>query len=234
MGGMVDPNRAALAAPATCRLAGYVLARPKAGHPRVSVSHCLASLGPPVPWASTSDEDLVSLGVAVEQLPAARQWLDDSSSDVEFYNVWREVAPLQEFASRFLQSATDVRLLGVGLPDDRVDRFLADHEATIGQPDGIFELLSSGRRLDEGGAELGWEPICVEAGGISCSWVCNGLPEDIGGKVPFALNGHGLLADQVIARQVMAALWAEPGKEPGLWEAVLLVDYPIQAFSNRW
>lgn len=73
----------------------------------------------------------------------------------------------------------------------------------------------------------GWyEPVSVHLGGLSCSWTCNGLQDDVAGATGVVPNEHGFIdtADQAAA--AMAYL-ADPavGKEDGIWRAWLVVRY---------
>lgn len=70
-----------------------------------------------------------------------------------------------------------------------------------------------------------WEPLCADVGGIGCSWTCNHLQSDVDAVAALGLNAHGRIERRDDARRAMDTLDQLEGKEPGLWEAFLLVEY---------
>lgn len=195
--------------------------------PFVDLASDLVPVGPRVTWAGADvDQYLSDLGVPVGALDSAKAWLDDLErrGGLLRFDVCRAPGDVAEFSERFVPDGLAV--LGVALAADQVDEFLAAHRAGLGDEPGIVTLLAERAPLAPGFRPLGYEPVSVHYGGLSCSWTCNALQAGVADATGVVPNEHGFIdtADQAAA--VMAYL-ADPavGKEDGIWRAWLVVRY---------
>lgn len=188
--------------------------------PIVSCSSCLlgGGAGPTVSWATSEFEKLdLDLGVAPDDLSRAQAWVTEHSEDVGWIRTWRSPATLLEFSDRFLRPSSTM-VLGMALPTERVQTLLQ----TDLEDDAIGLMLSAGRAPERGGVPLGWEPVEWLQQGVTCSWTCNHLQPRVADQIELRLTADGLLPDQTHTDDVMRIVEELP-KEPGPWEAFLLV-----------
>jgi hypothetical protein len=85
------------------------------------------------------------------------------------------------------------------------------------------DALGREQPLAGGGAALGFEPIVLN-GGLSCSWLCNGIDRAADHKLGIKTNAFGLIEHREDADRVVQYI-REDGAEPGLWLPWLLVRY---------
>jgi hypothetical protein len=190
--------------------------------PIVSCSGCLlgGGAGPTkvVDGWYSFEETAGRLGVAPDREAEAKAWVAEHDDLVGETHTWSSPTVLVEFVERFIPDRSAM-VLGVALPRGRA-------RAWKGDPidGGIEELLDSGAPPAAGGVPLGWEPVEVHPYAVMCSWTCNDLQPEVAERIGLRLTAEGLLADQEHADEVMHIL-ADVDKEPGPWEALLLVRY---------
>jgi hypothetical protein len=190
--------------------------------PIVSCSGCLlrGGAGPTkvVDGWYPFEETAGRLGVAADAVADAKSWVAERDDLVGETHTWSSPVPLVEFVERFIPDGSAM-VLGVALPRQR-------ERAWTGSPldGGIEALLDGGASPATGGVPLGWEPVEVHPYAVMCSWTCNDLQPEVAERVELRLTGDGLLADQEHADEVMRIV-AGLDKEPGPWEAFLLIRY---------
>jgi hypothetical protein len=62
-------------------------------------------------------------------------------------------------------------------------------------------------------------------GGLSCSWLCNGIDRDADDKLGIKTNASGLIERLDEADRVVQYIREDGHAEPGLWLPWLLVRY---------
>ncbi len=144
-------------------------------------------------------------------------------------HAFRTASAAEEVVRDLLPRRSDVVIVGVGLPRKYVDELLADDTGPVdGAPAGISELVLDALRRDQplagGGTALGFEPIVVN-GGLSCSWLCNGIDRDADDKLGIKTNKSGLIERLEDADRVVQYIREDGHAEPGLWLPWLLVRY---------
>jgi len=203
--------------------------------PFLDLSQCLAPIGLRATWAGSDiDKDLLALGVPAGAVNAARAWIDDVDhrGGLLFPNVFRRTQDVAEFSELFVPGGLAV--LGVALAAHQVDRFLDEQRAEIGQEDGIVTMLRERAPLARGFRALGYEPVAVHHGGLSCSWTCNSLQEEVAAATGIVPNEHGFIDTAEQADAVMTYL-ADPAmaKEDGIWRAWLIVRYDAEPWAFK-
>jgi len=198
--------------------------------PFLDLSQCLVPVGPRATWAGSDiDKDLFTLGVPAGAVNAAKAWIDDADQrgGLLFPNVFRRPYFVADFSDRFV--SVGLAVLGVALAANQVDRFLEEQHGEIGQEDGIVTMLRERAPLTHGYRALGYEPVAVQHGGLSCSWTCNSLQEEVAAATGIVPNEHGFIETAQQADAVMTYL-ADPAvaKEEGIWRAWLIVRYDGQ------
>jgi hypothetical protein len=191
-------------------------------------------------WCRVSQGDadaaLTQLGLSGSDLRPLQAWVEAEfeRGGVGFPGVFLQYAVAVEFAERFMPNAPGVKLLGIGLPHDRVEAFLSEGRpgADEGAP-GIYRAVESGAPLAGGGTPLGFEPLGYDHGGFH-SFVCNSLEEDYSNELGLTLNEHGRFADlSACQRAVEYTCLDTTGAEPALWQPWLVIDYPHGRASDR-
>ena len=77
-------------------------------------------------------------------------------------------------------------------------------------------------------ALLGFEPL-VFNGGLSCSWLCNGLETTVAEQLGIRPNASGLISTfEEACRCVEFISRDEIGAEPGLWLPWLVIEHPTK------
>ncbi len=224
--------------------AGYVAVRPTARpewagfadafvhlpDPMISLDESLSPHMPSLTWACDWDEEAERFGVTVERRADAREWIaahdghGGDMPDIFYTDVSRSPAVVTEFVQRFAPMS-GARILGYGLRAPDVDAFLARHARELNQRDGIIEMLERREPMAPGGRVLGYEPCEANFGGITTSWTVNHLPPNVQRATGVRVNGEGLV-DPADVDVVDAWIQATPAKEPGIWRAWAVTEYP--------
>jgi hypothetical protein len=71
---------------------------------------------------------------------------------------------------------------------------------------------------------LGYEPLVID-GGLSCSWLCNGIDRDADEKLGITTNAFGLIERLEDAARVVRHIRDDGHAEPGLWLPWLVARY---------
>lgn len=83
---------------------------------------------------------------------------------------------------------------------------------------GIFECVSAGTNIADGGDFLGFELLATYLGMLTCSWVCNGLETECAKRLGILTNSHGFVQTYADASRCAEFISRdETGAEPGLW-----------------
>jgi len=208
----------------------------------LSASACICDFFPngwAIAWASVTDEERLkraaAFGVSSSGLPAVLEWATDAfSKDFGWPNTFYELEAAKDARARFLPADGDTVIIGLGLHQDDAEVFLKAATPPAPKPgfapigeSGIFECVSSGTKIRDGGEFLGFELVATYLGILTCSWLCNGLEAVCANQLGIPPNSHGLVqtyADasrcaEFISRDGMSA-------EPGLWLPWRLSIYP--------
>ena len=207
----------------------------------VSASVCISPQFPgpnALSWVIASDEERAD-ALASTGLPAARHeeaivWATAAhGSELGWPSVCRSAAVALVARERFFPNDEAMRVIGLGLPQQFVDDFIAQATPPQSPPQyapmgksGHLEALEKREPLAPGGRLLGFEPVNLELWSLDHSWLCNGLEVHCAGALNIRPAANGLLAtlDEAIrCRNEIAR--GEVGAEPGPWYPVELREY---------
>src|SRR6266581_8427384 len=174
-----------------------------------------------------------AFGVPESRLPDVVSWANESFGKAFGYP---RVLYSQRDATAALSllgpPVDSVVLFGLGLPKDLVGEFLNSARRpapTEGRAPvwgtGYLECLSRGEPLAGGGSSLGYELLSSAGfGDVNCSWLCNGLEQQLHEKSGLVPNAHGFIDGLDIARDCIARIYADEVKaEPEYWFPWLIV-----------
>jgi hypothetical protein len=207
----------------------------------VSASACLCHQFPgdyAVDWCSVTDEErtrkLGEFGIDPTQQAAARKWATENFDDLfgwpgTFYSLRAAI----EARTTLIPAATDVRVLGIGLPETKLDDFLryaAPPPPTEGYSPqgetGSFTMAKRRERLVAGGRVLGFEMLNLEFGHASHTWLCNQLETHCANVLGIRPNADGFIGTFEDAQRCCDEIsHDEVGSEPGPWLPFALVEY---------
>ncbi len=147
---------------------------------------------------------------------------------------FRTLSAAEEVLRDLLPGRADLVIVGLGLPRKFVNDLLAI--AATGPVDEInsatsellVEALNKNQSFAPGGEALGYEPLVLN-GGLSCSWLCNGIDRVADDKLGIKTNGFGLIERFADADRVVQYIREDGHAEPGLWLPWLLVRYDVDS-----
>jgi hypothetical protein len=207
----------------------------------VSLSDCICPKFPgpyAITWVKATEDhrshDFDEIGLPPAGRAAVLSWATDAF-EKEFG--WPHVFYNLEYAlaarERFFRGDASIRVVGVGLPSNYRDMFVQDSTppppnvgfAPMGES-GYLKVIRNNGFLPPGGTQLGYEPLSVELGTLSHSWLCNGLEEHCFTMLGVRPNSNGLLqTGEEAARCCEEIDREEVGAEPGPWMPWLLYEY---------
>jgi hypothetical protein len=194
----------------------YLLVKPGplVGPTGLTASGCLAEIAPgtwAIEWVNTEHADreghAAAFGIPPEAVPELVAWATGAfDNEFKWPNVFCTLDAARAFRQRFRPEG--VRLIGLALPVDLVDGFLAVAAPKPQQPGfapmgatGVYDLLSEGQALAPGGLVRGYEVLGHGIAGDFCSYRCNGLEDDFQREFAAVFNDMGLLDDEAVARR---------------------------------
>ena len=173
-------------------------------------------------------------GIPPERLDDVMTWATDAfSKEFGWPDSFYTLPAARDARARFVPETHDVVIFGLGLHETDAGAFIEAAKPPPQKPGcaqqgptGVFECIRSGERLVEGGDIAGFELLATYFGGLTCSWLCNGLERDCAGKLGVIPNNRGLIASYEDAK-LCAEYSSQPevGAEPGLWQPWLVVVY---------
>ncbi len=202
----------------------------------VSLSECIGDFIPnvwAVDWTNASAEERAleagKFGITEAALPEIVAWTTEqvNAGTLGWPCVFFSTGEARSFAQRFLQTSSNLRMLGIGLPEELVSEFFTSNrpEPSTEAP-GIYKAIGRVAEIEAGGKELGWDLLCYNHGGY-CSWLCNGLERDVAKDCGVKPNPAGFISS--VADALKAAEYCareDVGAEPGFWAPWLVVEFP--------
>jgi hypothetical protein len=202
-------------------------------------TRCFCDLYPEywaISWCAPSQEEtdlaIDQLGLAPSDLQPLQQWVERQleQGGVGFPGTLLRHDVALEFGARFVRDPRDIKLLGIGLPEDCTDEFLAEAAPRPGEgPAGIYQAMEAGADLHAGGERLGFEPLGYDHGGFH-SFICNSLERDCALALGLTINPNGKFTERADCDRAVEFIRLDStGAEPALWQPWLIVEYPWQA-----
>ena len=207
----------------------------------LSASTCISPQFPgtySIEWAAGTEAERSAafdkIGLPVERRQAAVSWATEQfDRAIGWPGVFLQCADALETRDRFFAGVPAPSVLGLGLPEGRVDEFIRASspppQVPGYSPMGESGFLRSAKRrepLASGHRPLGFELLNVEVGQISHSWLCNGLESHFWSTRGIRPGPNGFIQTLDEAARCSTSIATErPGAEPGPWFPWLIVEY---------
>jgi hypothetical protein len=207
----------------------------------LSASPCICDFFPAewaIDWTSARPEERTIRAAAFRifsaDLPRVTSWatgalLEDFGWPGTFYSL----DGAQRARATFLLDDLQTVIFGLGLHASALDDFVTAAKPPDRMPShaplagtGVYECVSSGRPIADGGNALGFELLSTYSGMLTCSWLCNGLEKDCAANLGVRTNSHGFIANHADASRCAEYVGRDDvGAEPGLWLPWLVTVY---------
>ncbi|GHI01639.1 hypothetical protein [Neobacillus kokaensis] len=203
-----------------------------------SASECICDFHPDINilWGNTKrrkQEYAQKLNISDETYTELEKWVEKMSEEDKFTypQVFTSVALTQEFFGEFLSQIEDVKIIGVGLPENVVEQFIQDQELSdneVRDEYGVANLLKNKSPIEvEKSKLLGYEILGYEYGKFH-SYLCNGLEKDYKEQFGFSLNEYGFISTlEEASRLCDYSNDEEIGTEPVLWLPWAIFEYKM-------
>lgn len=156
-----------------------------------------------IEWASANAEERsqksAAFGISQNDLPRVIEWAT-GSKEFGWPSAFYTLAGARKSRKQFIPNARDVVSIGLGLHRSNVEEFLNDARPSPPKPGyspqgatGIFECISSGKRIAGGGDFAGFELLATMFGMLADSWLHHGLERNCAEKLSITPNRHGLI-----------------------------------------
>lgn len=191
-----------------------------------------------IEWTSEDEKERLEsaekFSISSTALSKVTEWATQSfSKEFAWPNVFYSIEGARKAKAMFLSHLDDVALFGLGLHKSNVEQFLSVAKPRPQQPGfapegatGVFEIVSIGEILPDGGTSLGYELLVVKYGLLTCSWLCNGLEKTFAKSLGVIPNAHGFISTfEEASRCVTYVSDGHVGAEPGLWLPWLIMKY---------
>lgn len=207
----------------------------------LSASGCICDFFPDtwaIDWTSDTVEDrwrqAAAFGISSIDLPKVMAWTAEFFSKAFGWpGAFYFLDAAQEARATFLPDNSEIVIFGLGLHESNVEEFLKAAKPDLTQQGcapmgetGVFQCVSSGRKIAGGGYAAGFELLATCSGLLTCSWLCNGLEKDCAHRLGIAPNRHGFIESYRDAlRCAEFVSRPETRAEPGLWLPWLVTVY---------
>ncbi|MFD4706874.1 hypothetical protein ACFWM3_18675 [Gottfriedia sp. NPDC058432] len=202
----------------------------------VSVSECICNMHPDIDifWGGSKENKLKyikDLNISVDKYKEMEKWIQDKFDLREFQypQIFPSLNLAKEFFSTFLNDVKDLRIIGIGLPNNYLESFF-DEEDTINKSTdertGIENVLIRKEFIvDETNLIKGYEVLGYETNTFH-SYLCNGLEKEFKNKFDFSLNENGFIKSLAEAERCCDIANDENlGTEPFFWLPWAIFEY---------
>ncbi|MEH7451207.1 hypothetical protein [Gottfriedia acidiceleris] len=202
----------------------------------ISVSECICDIHPEINvfWGGSKENKLKyikDLNISVDKYKEIEIWIQDKfdMNEFEYPQIFPSLNLAKEFFSKFLNHVKDLRIIGIGLPNNYVDSFL-DGEGTINKSteerSGIENVLIKKEFISsDTGSIKGYEVLGYESNTFH-SYLCNGLEKDFKNQLDFSLNEDGFIKTLDEAERCCDIANEEDlGTEPVFWLPWAIFEY---------
>ena len=150
-------------------------------------------------------------------------------TSVGWPHVLLSLATARELCQKFIKERSRCVLLGIGLPNQYVEQFLAEEKPAAGDgTPGVYHAVNGRHALEPDGQVLGYEILGYEYGTFH-SWLCNQLEKAVHQQLQIRPNPHGFVGSLSEAERAVEYCSRDDVKaEPALWLPWLIVKYPVE------
>ncbi len=219
-------------------LGGYYLAQQNLllPHPILTISSCLNTIFPAewaLEWVQTNKEEKEKikqeLKISEQQYKKIQQWCTQSfEQEFEWPNIFSIKESARQIYSQFFSHLNHVKLLGLYLPEENLERML---EYLLGKENigyGIYKQLQKKIIEEKKGKVIGFDILGFEVGGSPHCFACNGLEKDYKEKFGIIFNEHGLFSSYEDGEKVIDYTNDEKTRaEPVLWSVWKVKEFAL-------
>jgi len=202
----------------------------------ISVSECICDFYPEINvfWGGSKENKLKyikDLNISVDKYKEMEKWIKDKSDlkQFEYPQIFPSLNLTKEFFNKFLNHINDLKIIGIGLPNNYLESFL-DEEGTKNKSteerSGIENVLIKKEFINsQTGSIKGYEILGYETNTFH-SYLCNGLEKDFKNQYVFSLNENGFIKSLTEAeRYCDIANDEDLGTEPVFWLPWAIFEY---------
>lgn len=197
-----------------------------------SASSCICDFYPEMTQVWTDSKKIKNryiseLNFTKSTFDQMEKWIDEEFNRKEFGfpHVFNSVGSAKNFYRKFFLHIPDMKLIGIGLPEEFVEEFQEEFDV----PDyfyGVEFNIQNNKCLASDGNILGYEILGYEYGSFH-SYLCNSLYKDYSQVFPFKLNQNGFIKTLEEAIHLSQFTNDELDAEPVLWLPWIVKEYSL-------
>jgi hypothetical protein len=202
-----------------------------------SISSCVCKIYPDIwalSWVKNSEEEIekvkTDLNLDNSGFFELQRYADllFNSNKFGWPNVFFDINTPGEFYHKYMKDIPHIKLLGIGLSEEYVNKFLEKEKPLHGHgKPGVYENLSCHKYM-ETSKELGFEILGYDSGSFH-SFICNRLETDYRDRLNIRLNENGLIESyDDAAHAAEYTMKDDVGAEPALWMPWVIYEYIIR------
>lgn len=204
----------------------------------ISLSSCInPSFKEPV-WGWEFEKHKIEIsmrGMPEEKLAESRRELEEFQKARGFFRLFFNLSYARRFIKKWVQNPEEIILLGIGLPKNLVQNFLArklDKQYDLSQDlTRMSVMLQQNTVLSPRGAIKGFEVVSYGYDNFGHSWLCSNLQVDMYDRFGIEAGEHGLLGTYEDAMKVYEWIAEDDEKvhraEPEPYFPWLIVQYLV-------
>ena len=201
----------------------------------LSASDCICDFHPEIDvlWGRSKEakhQYIKRLNISQSTYEVMENWIGSKFEEGIFAypQVFTTIELAKEFLHKYLSRLSDVKIIGIGLTEKYVDKFIEYEEPLNIQENqyGIEKLLLNRILVEEKDSKfMGYEILGYEFGAFH-SYLCNGLEKDFNEHFKFRLNKNGFIpSPEDAARYCEYSNGEDVGTEPVLWLPWAIYEY---------
>jgi hypothetical protein len=185
-------------------------------------------------WDPGDKQAALDFGVPAERLDEFVAWCGYASeTEIGVWSMFYSIDIARQFIRRFAPDTTDLKLIGVGLPND-----LAQNRwpQIIKEGKGVDHQIQQRLPIEAGGEILGFDVVTYSYNDFGDSWLCSDLQQEMYNLFSVIPNQYGLLNSAEDARKIYD--WIAEGEklgihgaEPEPYDFWLILSYPLETLS---
>ena len=202
----------------------------------VSVSECICDMHPEINifWGGSKVNKLKyikDLNISEVKYKEMEKWIQDKFDlrEFEYPQILPSLNIANEFFSTFLSDVKDLKIIGIGLPNNYLESFLDEEDTIIKTSEertGLENILLRKEFIVDGTTSIkGYEILGYETNTFH-SYLCNGLEKEFKNQFDFSLNKNGFIKSLAEAERCCDIANDEKlGTEPVYWLPWAIFEY---------